>query len=131
MGVIKDLDATDVDEDDEDDYGQPLNVRSTCYSLSSRAVFSSGSTVAILSSSESSELPYLRDSVSSLSMTSVSSSSFGSFNDLLASVERKYFGTEWGDIGKFSAGDESDEHGLGGIGDREQWSDVFCLEEYA
>ncbi|KAF8211051.1 hypothetical protein K438DRAFT_1808694 [Mycena galopus ATCC 62051] len=85
--------------------------------------------------SESSEIPYLRDSFTGdLSMSGSTSS--GAFNDLLASVERKYPGQRWKDIVEFSTNNQ-DDGGMGvnpynGIAEEEkqQWSDVLCIDEY-
>ncbi|KAJ6552873.1 hypothetical protein B0H19DRAFT_1295264 [Mycena capillaripes] len=98
------IDAAD-EEDEEDGYGQPLSIRSSCYSPSSESSSEIFCVVAhALPNSQSSELPYLCDSVSSLSVTSSTSSE--SFNDLLASVERKWPGTEWSDNVQFSADEQ-------------------------
>ncbi|KAJ7236436.1 hypothetical protein B0H12DRAFT_127903 [Mycena haematopus] len=84
--------------------------------------------------SESSELPYLSDTHASLSVSSSASS--GAFNDLLASVERKYPGQRWKDVVKFST-DHKDGYKranpYNGIaeGEKQQWSDVLCIDEYS
>jgi hypothetical protein len=132
--IIKDGDLLD----DEDEYGRPLSVRSPCYSpsneASSSAAFFSGSTpTSPLPCSWSSELPYLP---TGSGLSSSSSESFGAFNDLLASVERKYPGRYWKDIVRFTSDDGDDEYrGVnpysGIAGEQKQWSDVFCLDEYA
>ncbi|KAJ7745802.1 hypothetical protein DFH07DRAFT_942771 [Mycena maculata] len=93
----------------EDDYGRPLSVRSMCYYTSSSSSYdvSFSSPVCLpLHPSESSALAYLHNSswgsISALSATSSNSSA--TFSDLLASVERKYPGSDWTDIIQF-AGD--------------------------
>ncbi|KAJ6552917.1 hypothetical protein B0H19DRAFT_1377666 [Mycena capillaripes] len=96
------IDAAD-EEDEEDGYGQPL--------------------MHALPNSQSSELPYLCDSVSSLSVSSSTSSE--SFNDLLASVERKWPGTEWSDNVQFSADEDNGDDNAS----KDEWSDVFGLDK--
>jgi hypothetical protein len=135
--IIKDGDLLD----DEDKYGRPLSVRSPCYSpsseASSNAASFSGSTPASpLPCSSPSELPYLHGSHTGSGLSSSSSESFGAFNDLLASVERKYPGRYWKNIVQFTSDDGDDEYrGVnpysGIAGEQKQWSDVFCLDEYA
>ncbi|KAJ7476697.1 hypothetical protein FB451DRAFT_246453 [Mycena latifolia] len=125
--------ARDCDEEDDDDYGTPLTLRSTCYSPSrpsARDVFSAPG---------SSRLPYLRDSGASWASVArfSSSSSTTVFNDLLASVERKYPASEWTDIVLVGEGEkQADRAGRGrkahgGMdGVEAPWSEVFCLEDY-
>ncbi|KAJ7777118.1 hypothetical protein B0H16DRAFT_1712166 [Mycena metata] len=150
----------------EDDYGRPLGVRSTCSSPSSPTSPSSspdssadseslatpthGHPHALSSVHSSSELPYLGGSSNSHSgasgLSASSSGASGAFNDLLASVGRKYPGRHWPEIVQFSGPSEDGHgHGHGGRGDGgracggsinggkglQQWSDVFCLDEYA
>ncbi|KAF7345500.1 hypothetical protein MVEN_01568500 [Mycena venus] len=127
MDIIKDGDLLDQD----DYYGiGPLGVLSTCCSPSSQAS-SCPAPVSPLPYSGSSELPYLRDSGhASPSLSASSSASSGTFNDLLASVERKYPGRCWKDIVKFSA--DGPYTGIaGGEKEKQQWSDVLCIDEYA
>ncbi|KAJ7088826.1 hypothetical protein B0H15DRAFT_930882 [Mycena belliarum] len=89
-----------------------------------------------------SRLPYLRDSTASWASASsssgVSDSSAGHmFNDLLASVDRKYPG-EWADIVQIAVGEKCEDRvvgsgkSYGGVrGGETPWSEVLCLEEYA
>ncbi|KAJ6580805.1 hypothetical protein B0H19DRAFT_1251099 [Mycena capillaripes] len=138
--LIKDGDLLNVLDDEEDDYGRPLSVHSTCYSPSSPTSSSSDESfedpppVSPLTCSWSSELPYLRDRQSALSLSSSVSS--GAFNDLLASVERKYPGRYWKGIIQFTSGDEEEYKGVKpysgiAVGQQQHWSDVFCIDEYA
>ncbi|KAJ7437983.1 hypothetical protein B0H11DRAFT_2294064 [Mycena galericulata] len=103
---IRRLDGTQ-DFDEEDDNGKPVSGRSTYYSCSTvyscDTSFDAPTPAALrfqIRTSDSSELPYLRNgssgSLSGLSETSSTSSA--AFSDLLASVERTYPGNEWRDI---------------------------------
>ncbi|KAJ7147666.1 hypothetical protein C8R43DRAFT_528403 [Mycena crocata] len=130
MDAITKLDSQEDSEDDEVDYGRPISVRSTCYSPSREASsdISFNGHKRLLPSlpcAVSSELPYLRESNTGLSLSSSMSS--GAFDDLLASVERKYPGQDWSEIVKFA----DDEEGINGTPQDEQWSDIFGLDEYA
>ncbi|KAJ7114057.1 hypothetical protein C8R44DRAFT_881605 [Mycena epipterygia] len=131
MDVIEHLPC----DDDEYEYGRPLSIVSTCYSPSSDAstdaFFPACALVSPLSFSSSSELPYLRESNTGLSHSSISSASF---NDLLVSVERKHPGTDWKDVVQFTVDDEKVEYmgarPYGGIVGQ-NWSDLFSFDEYA
>ncbi|KAJ7787236.1 hypothetical protein B0H14DRAFT_3505822 [Mycena olivaceomarginata] len=96
--------------------------------------FSGPSSLSPFPCSRSSELPYLGDRPTHPGISASSSSSSGAFNDLLASVERKYPGQRWKDIVEFSAEERCKGlHPYSGIDDEEkqQWSDVFCIDDYA
>ncbi|KAJ7620084.1 hypothetical protein FB45DRAFT_1094042 [Roridomyces roridus] len=89
------------DLDEEQDYGTPVRIQSTSYSPSKGSP---------------SMLPYLRGRSLSFAST-LSNSSSGAFDDLLASIERKLPGNEWHDIVQFSDSVESLE-------EEAHWSDV-------
>ncbi|KAJ7036597.1 hypothetical protein C8F04DRAFT_474195 [Mycena alexandri] len=149
----EDSEGCEHDADAEDDYGRPLSVRSTCYSPSRADSSPESESLAtpthphahlqLSGVPSSSELAYLGGDASELSASSSGAS--GAFNDLLASVDRKYPGRHWPEIIQFSGCSEDGHgHGHGGRGGRTcggnnggnglqqcQWSDVFCLDEYA
>ncbi|KAJ7604940.1 hypothetical protein DFH06DRAFT_1386583 [Mycena polygramma] len=113
------LDAADEeDEDHEEDYGRQLSIQWTSYSPSTP---SSDDHLFGCPPFEFSHLPYLQSSGSVLSLQP--SSSTDSFNDLLASVDRKHPGTEWRDIIEFS-GDNICENEYEQEHEHEQWSEV-------
>ncbi|KAJ7743704.1 hypothetical protein DFH07DRAFT_777320 [Mycena maculata] len=137
MNLIRDL-----DRDDEDDYDKSLSVRSTCYSPSKESACADSIPAPILRSSAASELSYLRDnsSPSITCLTTSSSRSSAAFNDLLSSVARKHPGTRWKHIVRFKLPDETESgrvdpdpcgEGIHMNDSNEQWSEVFCLDEYA
>ncbi|KAJ7125543.1 hypothetical protein C8R43DRAFT_1030483 [Mycena crocata] len=142
MDVIKDTTDQEGPEDhtdDEVDYGRPISIRSTFYSPSrespSGLSFDGPKLLSPLSCAVSSDLPYLHGSNPDLSP--LSSISSGALDDLLASVELKYPGGDWGKIVKF--GDKEDEYE--GVNtpveivkdDKQQqhWSEIVGFDEYA
>ncbi|KAK7031743.1 hypothetical protein R3P38DRAFT_827332 [Favolaschia claudopus] len=92
---------------------------------------------ASLTFSDPSDLPYLRHSQSynttttSNRLTMSSSASSGAFNDLLASVERKYPGRRWRDIVQFEFDGVAPVVVPDSAKERAHWSEVLCIDEYA
>ncbi|KAJ7288635.1 hypothetical protein C8J57DRAFT_1642749 [Mycena rebaudengoi] len=149
--LVKDLDKLQpvlVDDDneaddEEEDYGETISILSTSDSPSS--AYREDIVTQIHSPSESSELPYLRNELSpKVSLLSLASSTSSAvFNDLLASVDRKYAGLDWADMVQIGDGedDEDDEEftgmnpygGIAEADDEEEgghWSDVLLLSDY-
>ncbi|KAJ6596022.1 hypothetical protein B0H10DRAFT_2232636 [Mycena sp. CBHHK59/15] len=154
MLFAKDLNSEGSHEEKEDKYEvyrAPFSFWPTCIDVSP-SISSSSDTCSVpgfvLPTPGFSELPYLHfgplPSVSDISASSSSSS----FNDLLASVDRKYAGMDWEDM--VQIGDEEDSlspplnegvygeykemNPYSGIVEEEDedrhWSDVVCLGDY-
>ncbi|KAJ7288662.1 hypothetical protein C8J57DRAFT_1642800 [Mycena rebaudengoi] len=149
--LVKDLDKlqpvpvdddNEADDEEEDDYGETISILSTSDSPSS--AHPEDIVVQIVSPSESSELPYLRNELSpKVSLLSLASSTSSAvFNDLLASVDRKYAGLDWANmvqIGDDEDDEDNDEFAgmnpYGGIAEDDDeegghWSDVLLLSDY-
>ncbi|KAJ7173416.1 hypothetical protein C8R46DRAFT_1215363 [Mycena filopes] len=128
--------SVEISKDDDD----PLGVRSTraTESLATPGAQAqqSSSELAYLGSSSSSNIGHCDSNSDTAALSTSSSGASGAFNDLLASVDRKYPGRRWVEIVQFSAGDAQDADARG-VRPRDkrkrnglqQWSDIFCLDE--